>query len=55
MDAKNILKSKTFWVNVVALAAAYGGYLPPDYAAIVVPIANVILRLLTKQPVTVGA
>jgi hypothetical protein len=53
MDTKHILASKTFWVNVVSLAATYSGYLPAEYAAVVVPVANLILRLLTKQPVTV--
>jgi hypothetical protein len=52
MDAKHILTSKTFWVNVVSLAATYGGYLPPQYAAVIVPVANLVLRLWTKQPVT---
>jgi len=53
MDAKHFLASKTLWVNLAFLAANYGGYLPAEYAAVVVPVANLLLRLLTKQPVTV--
>lgn len=50
---KPILKSKTFWFNVIAEAANYGGYLPQKYAIPVVAVANIILRFLTKQPVSV--
>ena len=53
MPAKNILYSKTFWVNVLALGATVSGYLPPQYAAIAVPLLNVALRYVTAQPVTV--
>lgn len=53
METKNFLKSKTFWFNALSLAATYGGYLPPKYAAIV-PLANLLLRFLTSQPVTVN-
>lgn len=54
MDSKNILKSWTFWFNVASLAATYGQLLPPQYAAVVIPVANLILRFKTKQPVTVN-
>ena len=52
MDPKTILYSRTFWFNVVSLAATVAGYLPPDKAAIVLPVANVLLRLVTSSPVS---
>lgn len=52
-QSKSIFASKTFWVNVLMGAAAYGGFLPPKYAAVVVPVANVALRIVTNQPVSV--
>ena len=50
---KNILKSKTFWVNALTLAGTVGGYLPTKYAAPTLAIANIGLRLITSQPVSV--
>jgi hypothetical protein len=59
-NAKNLFKSKTFWVNLVALVAygakKYGGVeeVPdPLVDSGLLAIANIILRLVTKQPVTV--
>jgi hypothetical protein len=53
MDAKSIFASKTLYVNALMLVATYGGYLPAEYAAVTVPIANILLRFLTKGPVSV--
>lgn len=53
MESKNILQSKTFWVNLATLALTVGGYLPSTYAAPVLAIANIILRYFSTQPVTV--
>lgn len=53
MDPKSLLKSKTFWFNVLSLAATYSGYLPPQYAAVAVPLANLLLRYVTTSPVSV--
>jgi hypothetical protein len=53
MDPKSIFASKTFWFNVVSLGATFTGYLPPKYAVVVVPVINVLLRMLTEQPVKV--
>jgi hypothetical protein len=53
METKSIFKSKTFWANVFAGAATYGGYFPAKYAAVIVPIANILLRLVSNQPVSV--
>lgn len=49
---KSILQSKVFWFNVLTLAATVSGYLPPEYAAPVSAIVNIVLRFLTTQPVT---
>ena len=50
---KNILKSKTFWLNVLGVAAAYGGVLPPKYAVPVVTLGNIGLRLVSNTPVSI--
>lgn len=51
MDSKHLLFSKTFWANVLGLALTVGGILPTKYAAPVLTIANIGLRLLSNQPV----
>lgn len=65
MNGKPIVKSKTFWVN---LATAVAGVLAtlggsdliqenPQVAGIfatVIGVANVLLRLVTKEPVQAG-
>jgi hypothetical protein len=53
MDAKSIFTSKTFWSNVALFALAYAKVLPPDYAALVIAVANVALRFLAKGPVSI--
>lgn len=50
---KSIFQSKTFYANLFLAAATYGGYLPEKYAALVVPIANILLRFLADGPVTI--
>ena len=64
MERKFILRSKTFWVNALTLAAGVAGVLQgapalgmsPELAAllttVVVPSINVFLRVLTKEPGT---
>lgn len=59
MEAKNFLTSKTLWANVLALVligAQMVGIVPtifdPEKQAGIVAIANLILRLITKQPVS---
>ena len=59
MDGKALLLSKTFWVNVVALAGmalqASGLVSGADwlgYEAGALGIINIILRLVTGQPIT---
>lgn len=52
MDSKNILLSKTFWLNIAGLAATMGEYVPPKYSVPLICAANVINRVLfTKSAV----
>jgi hypothetical protein len=53
--SKSILKSKTFWFNVlgVGLTVASGGIIPSNVATPVIAVGNVVLRLVTKEPVHV--
>lgn len=51
MDKKSIFKSKTFWLNILGLAATVSGVLPPKYAMPVMAISNIGMRLITNQPV----
>ena len=61
MNSKSVFLSKTFWVNILAMAAALGGVfhfnLSADDQAMIVTgimgVVNIILRFLTKQPVHV--
>ena len=64
MNGKSVLKSKTMWVNVfsaiTAIIATLGGSdiiqqnpQVAGYAATALAIANVILRLMTKVPVSI--
>lgn len=61
MNPKSLFASKTFWVNLLGgigtVAGAYGGFIPPQYAPIVMgagAIANILLRMVTHQPVTLS-
>ena len=56
MKPKNIFKSKTFWMQVLSIAAAVSGVIPlaPETTAIVVGLINIALRAVTKTPVHVG-
>lgn len=51
MDTKSMLKSKTFWMNVLGLAITIGGLLPQKWAVPVLAIANIGMRMVTNQPV----
>lgn len=55
-DSKSIFKSKTFWLNLLGTVALLANHaapiLPPQYAPIVLGVANIINRFLTKTPVT---
>ena len=56
MKPKNIFKSKTFWMQVLSLAAAVSGVIPlaPETTASVVGLINIALRAVTTDPVYVG-
>lgn len=56
MKPKNLFKSKTFWMQVLSIAAAVSGVipLPPETTAIVVGLINIALRAVTKTPVHIG-
>ena len=56
---KKWYKSKTVWVNAVALAASivsmqFGVPITPEMQGGVLAVINIVLRLVTKQPVDWG-
>lgn len=51
--SKSLFKSKTFYFNLLTFGLGYAGYLPAEYAGAVAAIGNIVLRLLTDQPVHV--
>lgn len=59
MNSKPLYKSKTFWANVLTAVVALGSgqlsfELPAEAAVVVVAIANVLLRLVTTEPVHIA-
>lgn len=53
---KSIFRSRTFWANVGFIAANAAGLpIPPSVTVPVVTIGNIILRLMTKDAVSVTA
>jgi hypothetical protein len=52
MEAKSILMSKTLWANLLGLGATLAGLLPEQYSAPVMAVVNILLRMVTSQPVT---
>ena len=57
MEGKKWYTSKTIWFNallggIVAFTEATGHPIPKDVLASIVTIGNVLLRLITKGPVT---
>lgn len=52
---KNIIRSKTFWFQVLSIAAAVSGVMPVDAetSAIIVGLINIALRAITREPVSV--
>ena len=53
---KKIWASKTFWVNVIAIVAlwlqAYTGVnLSPETQVQILAVVNIVLRLVTKEPI----
>lgn len=52
-NIKHILMSKTFWINLLGLLATIGGLLPPRWGVPTLSIVNILLRLVSNQPVTI--
>ena len=52
---KSIIKSKTFWFQVLSIAAAVSGVIPvsAETGAIIVGLINIALRAITREPVSV--
>lgn len=54
MNTKNVLESKTLWVNVLSLVVTILGLVPENpYALEALAIANIILRMLTTEGLTI--
>ena len=57
MKKKPFWKSKTIWINiltaVIELSGALGGLVPVGTLQLTTNVLNVLLRLITNQPVTV--
>ena len=61
MEKKAVWKSKTFWFNLLALVVIVANSLGfgefqadpnlESYALVIVTVVNIVLRLITKQPV----
>jgi hypothetical protein len=49
--SKPIYKSKTFWLNILGIAASVAEVLPPEYAVPVLAIANIGIKLIPTIPV----
>lgn len=56
MNAKSILKSKTFWLNVIAAIIQLGlpEYIPQPWGMLTLAGLNIGNRLLTNQPVKIS-
>lgn len=57
MNGKAIWTSKTLWINligiIVMVVQAYTGFVcSPEIQAMALGVINMILRAITKQPVT---
>jgi uncharacterized membrane protein len=58
--SKNILKSKTFWINVLGIVVAVASNQIPDInvpahtGTIIIAVANIINRFFTEKPVTIN-
>jgi hypothetical protein len=53
---KNLIKSKTFWVNILALLAMllqakYGFIIDPESQIAILAVVNVVLRAVTKEEI----
>jgi len=56
VEGKPLRKSKTFWVNLIALIALIvqtqtGFVVTPEEQTAIVVVINMILRAITKEPI----
>ena len=56
MEGKSPLYSKTLWVNLIAVVAMFfqsqtGMVIDPEYQVAILSVVNLILRLVTREPV----
>ena len=56
-EAKKVYQSKTFWVNVIAILAILaqtqtGFVIGAESQATILAAINLVLRAITKQPIT---
>ena len=49
---KSLLTSKTFWANLLGLAASVAGVVPAEYGVPALAIVNILIRLVTDQAIT---
>src|SRR5437667_270353 len=49
---KALLFSKVFWANLIALGVTIAGLVDPKWGLPVLAVLNLILRLLTTEPIT---
>jgi len=49
---KSLFTSKTFWLNILGLAANVAGFVPPKYGMPALAVLNILTRLVTDQPIT---
>ena len=54
MPTKSLLLSKTFWANIAGLALTLSGVLPQKWGVPVMAAANIILRLISNQAITIS-
>lgn len=52
MEAKNILMSKTLWLNIIGAVVIVAQALPEKYSVPALALLNIVNRFLTAQPVT---
>jgi len=53
MDSKNILQSKTLWINVaLGILSLVQNVVPPEYEALIIVVINILNRFATSKPVT---
>lgn len=53
MDSKNILQSKTLWINtILGILSMVQNFVPTEYEALIIAVVNILNRFATTKPVT---